>query len=353
MNDRRNFNNILALSKKLESERLGRKLEEIMQDEYELDAELQYKLKNGIYQFPNVMQVQTGKQILTRVENQFSAKVHIYSMSLYFHKHEFIEMLYVYRGSCKQFVETLDNCIVLHEGDLFMLNQNVTHALLQEDENSILIKIIVPTVWISYAFIQKLDHRNALFDFFVSAKSECKEYYHYLQFHNCVGEAKTLIENITIEYYSKQQHFEEAIQNYLQLLMIFIERENKEYENFRYKLAHSSLQMGKIIQYIYDHSESVTLEELSQKFSFNKSYLSRIIKESCRINFQDLVRKCKLEKASILLTNSDLSIEKIAQMTGYQNAAPIYKSIKEKYGISPTEYRRLYGKNKIDIFQSK
>lgn len=353
MDNRRNFNYILALSKKLELERLDRELEEIMQDEYELDAELQCKLKNGVYKFPNVMQVHTDKQILTRVESKFSAKVHIYGTSPYFHKHEFIEMLYVYRGSCKQFVETLDNCIVLHEGDLFMLNQNVTHALLQEDENSILIKIIVPTDWISHRFIEKLDHRNALFDFFVSAKSECKEYYHYLQFHNCVGEAKTLIENITIEYYSKQQYFEEAIQNYLQLLMIFIERENKEYENFRYKLAHSSLQIGKIIQYIYEHSESVTLEELSKAFSFNKSYLSRIIKESCKANFQDLVRECKLEKASILLTNSNFSIEKIAQMSGYQNAAPIYKNIKVKYGLSPAEYRKLYSKNKIDIFQSK
>lgn len=353
MNDRRNFNYILALSKKLESERLNRELEEIMQDEYELDTELQCKLKNGIYQFPNVVQVKTDKQILTRVQNQFSAKVHIYRASPYFHKHEFIEILYVYKGSCKQFVETLDNCIVLHEGDLFMLNQNVIHALLQEDENSILIKIIVPTGWISHEFIQKLDHKNALFDFFVSAKSEWKEYYHYLQFHHCVGEAKTLVENITIEYYSKQQHFEEAIQNYLQLLMIFIERENKEYENFRYKLAHSSLQMGKIIQYIYEHSESVTLEELSKAFSFNKSYLSRIIKENCKANFQDLVRKCRLEKVAILLTNSNLSIEEIAQMSGYQNAAPIYKGIKEKYGISPTEYRKLSSKDKIDIFQNK
>lgn len=344
-----NFDYILALSKKLESERLDREFNEIMQDEYDMDIDLQRKLKDGTYQFPNVSQTKTDKLILTRVQNQFSAKIHIARTPLYFHKHDFIEILYVYKGCCKQFVETLDNCIALQEGDLFILNQNVTHALLQEDENDILIKIVVPEAWITHEFIQKLDHKNPLFDFFVTAKSEQKEYYHYLQYHRCLGEVKTLIEKIMTEYYMELWHFEEVLKNYLQLLMIFLEREKEERDNVKSQLSHSSLQPRKIIQYIYEHCESVTLEELSQEFSFNQSYLSRGIKENCKMNFQDLVKECRLEKAVILLGNSNSSIEKIAQLVGYQNAAPIYKGIKDKYGVSPADYRKMYGKKRIDI----
>lgn len=348
MDDSINFNDILSLSKKLESERMEREIDEVMLDEYELDADLQNQLKEGTYHFPNVTHTKTDKQILTRVQSQFSAKVHICQTPFYFHKHDFIEILYVYQGECKQFIESLDNCLVLQEGDLFMLNQNVTHALLQEDEDAVLIKIVVPVSWISHDFIRNIEHENHLYDFFVNAKSERKEYYHYLQFQNCFGEGKLLIERIMREYYLQQQHSEAAIQSCLQLLMIFLERKNEEYSNIRYKIAHSSLQTGKIMQYIYDHSETVTLEELSQKFSFNQSYLSRIIKGNCNMNFQDLVRKCRLEKAAILLENSKCSVEKIALMVGYQNAIPVYKGIKEKYGISPTKYRKLHSKNKID-----
>lgn len=42
------------------------------------------------------------------------------------------------------------------------------------------------------------------------------------------------------------------------------------------------------------------------------------------------------------------SVEKIAQIAGYQNATPVYQGIKEKFGCSPAEYRKSYGKIKIE-----
>lgn len=344
----KNFNDILALSKKLETERLDRELNVIMQDEYELDDDLQKSLKDGTYQFPNALQAEINKWILIRVQKQFSAKIHIKRTPVYFHKHDFVEILYVYKGHCKQFIENLETCIVLQEGDLFMLNQSVIHALQQEDEQSVLIKMIVPMEWISYDFIQKMNHHSTLFDFFVSAKSPQREYYNYLQYCHCMGGGKLLIEKIMTEYYLKQSCYEVAIKSCLQLLMIFLERGPKEYRCCRYRLPHSSLQAGAILQYIYNHSENVTLEELAHVFSFSQSYLSRVIKENCRMNFQDLVRESRLEKAAVLLSSSDYSVEKIAQVVGYQNAVPIYQGIKEKFGCSPTEYRKNYSKMSIE-----
>ena len=342
-----NFNDILALSKKLETERLDRELSVVMVDEYKIDDQLRKSLKNDTYQFPDTFQTKTDKQILTRVQDQFSAKIHIKRTPVYFHKHDFVEILYIYKGHCKQFIENLETCIVLQEGDLFMLNQNVIHALQQEDEQSVLIKMIIPMEWISYEFIQDINHKSALFDFFVSAKSPQREYYNYLQY-CCVGDERRLIEGIMTEYYLKQRYFEAAIKIYLQLLMIFLEREQKKYKCCRYRLSYSSLQAGEIIQYIYNHSEHITLEELAHVFSFNQSYLSRVIKENCKMNFQELVRESRLEKAAVLLSSSDYSVEKIAQAVGYQNAVPIYQGIKEKFGCSPAEYRKSYGKMSIE-----
>ena len=66
------------------------------------------------------------------------------------------------------------------------------------------------------------------------------------------------------------------------------------------------------------------------------------------MNFQELVRESRLEKAAVLLSSSDYSVEKIAQAVGYQNAVPIYQGIKEKFGCSPAEYRKSYGKMSIE-----
>ena len=51
-----NFNDILALSKKLETERLDRELSVVMVDEYKIDDQLRKSLKNGTYQFPDTFQ---------------------------------------------------------------------------------------------------------------------------------------------------------------------------------------------------------------------------------------------------------------------------------------------------------
>ena len=72
MENTKNFNDILALSKKLETERLDRELNVIMQDEYELDDDLQKSLKDGTYQFPNALQAEINKWILIFCFGAFS-----------------------------------------------------------------------------------------------------------------------------------------------------------------------------------------------------------------------------------------------------------------------------------------
>lgn len=336
------FSSILLMSRESESVRLGRELSIVMRDEYKLDDETDHLLNAGIYQFPDVRQIKTDKRILTRMQTQFSAKVHVKQTPLYFHRHDFVEILYMYRGSCRQYIENLSNCVILQEGDLFLLNQNVIHAVTQEDEQAILIKIVLPMEMISYEFIQKMEYGNELYDFFVDAKSPQGKYYHYLHYRNCTGEAKNLIERIMTEYYLQRRCYEESVKCYLQLLMIFLERNDRLYYGSRHKLTHSSIQTGRIVQYIYDHSDNITLEELSRVFSFNQSYLSRVIKENCKMNFTELVRECRLEKAAMLLISSDHSVEEIAMLVGYHNAVPVYQGMKEKFGVSPAEYRKNY-----------
>lgn len=348
MNDIPEFFSVLSMSKKLETERLERELSIIMRDEYKLNDEINHLLDTGSYQFPDVLQTKTDKRVLTRIQDKFSAKIHIKRTPLYFHQHDFVEILYMYRGSCKQYIENLSNCIILQEGDLFLLNQNVIHAIMQEDERAILIKIILPVDILPHEFIQKMNHKSDLFDFFVETKSFQSKYYHYMHYTGCTGDEKSLIERIMTEYYKEYDYFEETITCYLRLLMIFLERNSNMHHSYKYKLTHSSIQTGEIVQYIYEHSETVTLEELSRVFSFSQAYLSRIIKENCKMNFQNLVRESRLAKASVLLSSSGYSVEKIAQIVGYQNAVPIYQGIKEKFGCSPSEYRKSYGKIKIE-----
>jgi len=333
------FMQVLKISKESERMRLKRAYGQIMLEDYELDEQSTLHVQNGTYSVAKGFRNQLDLEVLTRAENSFSARIHLIENPVYFHKHRFIEMLYVYEGVCKHYIDTLDNEMVLKKGDLFLLSQNVIHAICQEDENAILIKIIVPIDFISHSLMAILKGNDKLYDFFVDAKSKNNEYYNYLLFHECSKDVRFYIEQMMSEYYKKQKNAIEAIQSYFQLMMIQLEREQPLCEETRYKLSRSTLDMGKVVQFIYEHSEDVTLEKLANHFSFHQTYLSKIIKENYQMNFRDLLRECRLEKAIIMLEDSKYSVEKIAELVGYKNAIPIYKGIKEKYGISPTEFR--------------
>ncbi|WP_217959782.1 AraC family transcriptional regulator [Acutalibacter muris] len=326
------FIRILEESYKQETSRLDRILPTLMPDEYRLTPDIESSLANGTYQFPDVSEVRTDKRVLTRKQDYFSAKVHVRRTPLYFHRHEFVEMLYMYRGQCLQFIENLGACITLYEGDVFLLNQNVTHALLQEDESAVLIKIIIPTGTLSQNF--QLSGQQAWF------WTGLGEHYHYLHYTGSTADEKLFVERMMAEYYSQSPCKEIAETSWLQLMLISLS--SRVGDKRRHKLGHSSVNMGRITEYVYEHSETVTLEELARVFSFSPSYLSRLIKEGCGMNFLDLLRECRLEKAAALLTATNYPIGKIAELVGYSSAASVYQGVREKFGMSPTEYRDKY-----------
>lgn len=335
-----NFTDILLLSRQLESERVHRELSEVLWDEFVINAEIQGELESGKFIFPDVDVIKTDKRILIRQQTYFSAKINICESALYFHRHNFVELLYMYKGCCQQFIENLNHMVTLEEGDMFLLNQNVVHGLLQRDKEAILIKLIIPVGVISHEFIQNLDKDSQMADFWISAKSRKNEDYHYLYYSGCTGEEKRIIEKLMTEYYRNQQYNEIAVRSYLQLLLIGIEREKRKCNSCKYKMSRGTLEIGKIAEYVYENSESVTLEKLADVFSYNPSYLSRMIRENCRISFLELVKECRLEKAVMLLASTGDTVEEIAHMVGYRNSAPIYRGIRQKFGMSPTEYRK-------------
>ncbi len=342
----RDFEEVLTYSLKSEKVRQDRSMYETMQDEFVLDDKMQKELEMGEFIFPDLNERQMNERILIRSESKFSAKMHIPDSALYFHKHDFVEMLYMYKGSCLQFIENLNTAVYLNEGDLFLLNQNVIHGLLQQDQEAVMIKVIVPIGWIQNEFIQHLDHRSELYAFWANAKSQKNETYHYLHYSKCKDKEKECIQNMMTEFYLKAPYYEEVIKNYLQLLMVFLEREDKNYLVSKKKQL-SYFELGRMTQYIYEHSRTVTLSEMAKVFAFNASYLSRMLHENCQMSFQELVREVRLEKAAVLLITTKDSVENIALQVGYSQAAPIYKGIKQKFNMSPNEYRKKFKRERV------
>lgn len=342
MNANGAFQSILELSDQEEKKRIDRSLDELMEDEYRLNSHTKKLIEDHNYVFPSLHQDQnTTADRLIRTQAAISAKKHYYGTVPYFHHHDFIEMVYVYKGLCYQYIESRDQLMVLKEGDLFILNQNVLHALHQPYAEDVMIKIIIPTQYLSLEFAQHQKFHYSIVDFLQKSVSAGNTSYHYLHFHTGRSPLiKFFIEQLVTEYYRKDLYFEDAMCCYLRLLFIELGRTPFVNDAVHFEMKARRLEYGELLNYVRANVKTITLGDLAEHFSYNKCYLSRLISEEFGKGFQHIVREVRMEEIERRIRYSNLPIEKIAEQVGYKNAVVIYKMIRDKYNMTPAEYRK-------------
>jgi two-component system response regulator YesN len=78
---------------------------------------------------------------------------------------------------------------------------------------------------------------------------------------------------------------------------------------------------------------------MADQFFVSPPYLSRRFKEKTGITFGEYLEDIRMDKAQEYLINSEAPIADISERVGYQDPAYFAKVFKQKYHISPREYR--------------
>jgi YesN/AraC family two-component response regulator len=64
-----------------------------------------------------------------------------------------------------------------------------------------------------------------------------------------------------------------------------------------------------------------------------------MIKQSTGFTFQEILRRKRFQKAVMLLLDTDLAVEEIVEVVGYENQSYFYRQFKSRYGMTPRKYR--------------
>lgn len=80
--------------------------------------------------------------------------------------------------------------------------------------------------------------------------------------------------------------------------------------------------------------------KVAQIFFVNPSYLSRIFKKETGINFMDYLTKLRIEKAMILLKNTDLMAYEVGERVGIPDSSYFSRCFKRYIGVSASEYKK-------------
>jgi len=79
--------------------------------------------------------------------------------------------------------------------------------------------------------------------------------------------------------------------------------------------------------------------ELSRKVGFAESYLIRLFKKNIGMPPMKYLTKIRIESAQYLLTSSPLTVNAVAEQSGYRDEFHFSKAFKKFTGLPPSAYR--------------
>ena len=99
----------------------------------------------------------------------------------------------------------------------------------------------------------------------------------------------------------------------------------------------------KIITYIEDNfmSYNFGLAVVADHCNLSESYFSQVFKEIIGENFSTYVEKKRMHYAYRLILESELTIDLVAEKTGYSNTNAFRKAYKRFFGVSPSQSRKM------------
>jgi AraC-like DNA-binding protein/mannose-6-phosphate isomerase-like protein (cupin superfamily) len=252
------------------------------------------------------------------------------------HKHDYIEVNYVYNGQLEQTVG--GRPIILKKGELLLLNQHIEHEIKACAKEDIVINFIIRPAFFDFIF-SYLSSGTIVSDFLLSSLYNNTQNGQYLYFKVSEVEGiQDLIRKMIHEIMFPTTFSESAIKLYMGLFMIELIKnsdrvERKEEASITHYLVVESL------KYIEEHYKEASLYELAEQLNQSHYGLSKTIKKATSRTFKDLLQERRLGKAKEMLEGTDLPIASIVEQVGYDNISYFYRIFKEKFGQTPKEFR--------------
>jgi AraC-like DNA-binding protein len=262
------------------------------------------------------------------------------NIPMYLHKHTFIELDYVYRGSCSYFIGTADNVFQLREKEICIINQNAVHGIRLNAKDDIVLKCFIPFGNIDIGYFERQEQDPLLLRFLISTLSNNTEYSSFLVIRPVdFYTVDEIMLHMYTESIDKSRGWKQVIDSYINILLTSLMRSDENECRFVSEPINDHFQIDKIISRIENNYKHISLKELAKNLHFHENYLSRMIKKSTNYNFSELLCQVRLNEAAKLLLHTDLKISEIADSIGYSKPNYFYKLFKEHYGITPTEYK--------------
>ncbi len=255
------------------------------------------------------------------------------------HRHDYLEMLFVYSGSIRQHIDGKD--LTIKKGEIFLLDMNMEHSIYEAGEEDIAINILIKKEFFDSFFMKQVAYNDVISNFVVKAiygKKDVKQYIYFQTSENTY--IWDFMIQLLIEYYEQRNGMETAIRAYM--LLIF----NELFRSYEKHLSQSMVNAidtsisSEIVNYINEHFKELSLTSMAKAFNYHPDYLGKIIKKMTGSSLTTLVKERKLDYAGYLLEHTQMPVSDVVAEIGYSNTSYFYKQFKKKFGATPDQIRK-------------
>lgn len=95
----------------------------------------------------------------------------------------------------------------------------------------------------------------------------------------------------------------------------------------------------------HNYNQPLSLEMVAESFYINKYYLSHQFKEIIGYGFKKYIQLIRINKAKILLQNTNFTVSEISTKIGYDNVNYFIRLFKEKEDMTPYQYHKMFFKH--------
>ena len=142
------------------------------------------------------------------------------------------------------------------------------------------------------------------------------------------------------------QYRNEMMMHLFSALMVYL---MQVYSKASYPLSMSGVKNVKTLQmvnYIFEHYNSITLQALAEEFHYNESYLSTVIRNGTGKTFTENLREFRMVRAEEILRNTpNIKLSMVCDQIGYNDMVRFIRDFKAKYKITPGKYKTLLKKD--------
>jgi len=96
-----------------------------------------------------------------------------------------------------------------------------------------------------------------------------------------------------------------------------------------------------LLRYVQEHAlEPLTPEALGRKFGYHPGSIGRLLRRQTGMPLHRYLIHLRLQKAAVLLTDTDMTVEEIAESCGFCGSPHLCRVFHERMGLSPQAFRR-------------